>query len=321
MADRLAPLNALRTFEVAARHLSLTKAAEELHVTPAAVSQQIKALEAALGVVLFQRLPRGLALTAAARAGLPQLREGFNHLIEASQRMRNQGARETLTLRTAPSFAAKWLVPRLHRFAAAHPEIDMRLAASDQLIANDLVRSGLSAEQFQRLGIDMAITFSRGQHPGCEAHKLLTATAVPLCSPTLLKGKHPLRTPDDLRHHTLLHDDTDYADRPGWTDWLAEAGMSGVDAERGLHFNQVALALEAAIDGQGVVLSLEPLAAADIAAGRLVIPFGPSLELAQAYYLVYPQGNAEQPSVVALRDWVLQQASKAGSGSTVASES
>lgn len=312
MADRLAPLNALRTFEVAARHLSLTKAAEELHVTPAAVSQQIKALEAALGVVLFQRLPRGLALTAAARAGLPQLRDGFTQLGEATQRMRSQGARETLTLWTAPSFAAKWLVPRLHRFAATHPEIDMRLAASDQLIANDTIRSGLSAEQFQRHGIDMAITFSRGQHPGCAAIKLLAARAVPLCSPKLLKGKRALRTPNDLHHHTLLHDDTDYAERPGWADWLVAADVHGIDADRGLHFNQVALALEAAIDGQGVVLSLEPLAAADIAAGRLVIPFGPGMELAQAYYLVFPQGCAEQPSVVALRDWLVQQAGKTG---------
>ncbi len=308
MADRLPPLNALRTFEVAARHLSLTKAAQELHVTPAAVSQQIKSLESALEVVLFQRLPRGLALTAAAQAGLPQLRDGFNQLTEATQRMRAQSARATLTVWTPPSFAAKWLVPRLHRFAATHPEIDMRLAASDQLIGNDPVRSSLSSEQFQRLAIDMAIAFSRGQHPGCEAIKLLEVKAVPLCSPRLLKGKHPLRTPDDLVHHTLLHDDTDYEGRPDWASWLGSAGVTGVDAERGLHFNQVALALEAAIDGQGVVLSLEPLAAADIAAGRLVVPFGPRLDLTQAYYLVYPQANAAQPNLIALRDWLLCQA-------------
>ncbi|MDX1606289.1 MAG: transcriptional regulator GcvA [Candidatus Competibacterales bacterium] len=314
MSDRLPPLNALRAFEAAARHLSLARAAAELHVTPAAVSQQIRTLEETLGLRLFQRRPRGLVLTAAARAGLPRLREGFAGLTEGVKRIRQYAERRTLTVWMTPSFAAKWLVPRLHRFAGAHPEIDMRIAASSQLIAGGIDTIGLDADTFRIKGIDVAIAFGTGKHPGCQSRRLLEVSAVPLCSPKLLEGAHPLRRPEDLRHHVLLHDETVYAGRPSWADWLATAGVTGIDADRGRYFNQVALALDAAIEGQGVVLSLRPLAEPDLASGRLVLPFGPALKLEHAYYVVHPEEVDGEVRVAAFRDWLLSEAGARRSG-------
>lgn len=307
MPDRLPPLKALRAFDAAARHSNLRMAAEELHVTPAAISQQIKSLEDILGVMLFKRRPRGLELTEAGKSGLPKLREGLACLRESVLQMRAENTRETLTVWMAPSFAAKWLVPRLHRFIVAYPEVDIRIAANAQLITSDGSRTRIDADTFQFNMIDVAITFSRGQHPGCQSVKLLTTHAVPLCSPNLLDGKHPLNRPEALRYHTLLHDDTDYGDRPDWSNWLNRAGVKGVNAQRGPRFNQSALVLEAAADQQGVALTVDVLASADLASGRLVMPFGPQLPLSHSYYIVYPR-HAEHPERIArFRDWLLQE--------------
>ncbi|MDQ2696696.1 MAG: transcriptional regulator GcvA [Pseudomonadota bacterium] len=307
MSQRLPPLNALRAFEAAARHLSFSRAADELHVTPAAVSHQIKGLEEYLGVQLFRRLNRALQLTEAAQAGLPRLREGFSCLGDAVERICAHDRVGILTVCVTPSFAAKWLVPRLHRFAALHADIDMRISASMSQVEVSHVPGG-GPESFQRNGIDVAIRFGRGRYPGFRVDKIFAVTVVPMCSPALLHGDQPLRAPDDLRHHTLLHDDTPYEGRPGWEQWLKAAGVKGVDAGRGVHFNHTLLALEAAMDGQGVVLSLRNLAADDLARGRLVVPFDISLPLEYAYYLLCPETTAGQPKIVAFRDWLLAEA-------------
>ncbi len=310
MPNRLPPLNALRAFEATARHLSVTAAAAELGVTPAAVSQQIRTLEEQLGVKLFHRRKRGLLLTQAGQAGLDQLSQGFAHLGEAVTRMRGQRHLGGLTVWVPPSFAVKWLIPRLQDFNTAHQEIDVNLVANEHLIDDSHGHSEQLAGMLQHNDIDAAIVFGRGQYPGCRVDRLLEVRVVPLCSPALLQGEPALRRPEDLRQHTLLHDDTDYAGRPDWATWLAAANVHGVRIDGGLHFNHVSMALAAAIDGQGVVLSLLPLAERDIAAGRLVVPFDLSLALPQAYYLVCPQQTAERPSVKTFRTWLLAQANQ-----------
>ena len=310
MAEHL-PLNALKAFEAAARHLSFRKAAEELHVTPAAISQQIKMLEETLDTTLFHRLNRSLALTQAAQAGLPDLREGFVNLTQGVRKIRGQNGHSCLTVWMAPSFAAKWLVPRLHRFAVAHPDIDLRIAASGDLIDTATGHNSIPANSFRQQEVDIAIRFGKGHYPGCRVDKLLSAVAVPLCSPRLLEDpERPLHCPDDLRHHTLLHDDTPYEGRPDWASWLKAAGAHRVDAQRGIRFNHVSLALEAAVDGQGVVLSMQPLAAADVAAGRLVTPFDLSIPLEYAYYVISLQDTATEMRIAVFRDWLLTEAAQ-----------
>jgi LysR family glycine cleavage system transcriptional activator len=302
MTERLPPLNALKAFEAAARHASVRKAARELNVSPAAVSHQIRNLEATLGVQLFQRLNRALRLTPAGQAALPLLRDGFGRLAAAVQQLRAEERRPALRVWAPPSFAAKWLVPRLSRFAALHPDIDIRLAASPALIGGGAPTGASSG--FRPEGADLAIRFGEGDWEGGQVEKLMAVCALPLCSPRLLAGKRPLRRPDDLRHHTLLHDDTDYAGRPEWHAWLAAAGVAGIDAARGPRFNQAALAIDAAADGQGVALTLEPLARADLAVGRLAAPFDVRLGLRPAYYVVWPHGLAEAPMASLFRRWL-----------------
>jgi LysR family glycine cleavage system transcriptional activator len=309
MSDHLPPLNALRAFEVAARHLSFKKAARELHVTPAAISHQIKALENYLQVRLFRRLNRALQLTEEAQVCLPKLREGFDALAEAVEQVRAQIKRGSLTVSVAPSFAAKWLVPRLYRFAAAHPDIDMRVSASMELIDRQNPQP-IKLLHFRKGGIDVSIRFGRGSYPGFRVDKLLSVSIIPMCSPRLFQGRFPLREPSDLRHHTLLHDDTLYFDerRPDWRMWLEYAGVTGIDTSHGQHFSHAVLALEAAIEGQGVVLTLRNLAAADLAAGRLVTPFPLSIPLDFAYYVVCPESIADRPKIAAFREWLLEEA-------------
>ncbi len=302
------PFSALRVFESAARHLSFKRAAEELFITPAAVSQQIKTLEHQLGVKLFNRHSRGLSLTDEARAGLPGLSAGFEQLIEAVEQIRGAGGSASLTVWMAPSFAAKWLVPRLDRFYAAHPEIDLTVTASRNLIDTRAAASGIPAENFKRDNVDVAIRFGKGDYPGCRVAKLFSVTAIPLCSPRLLEGEHPLRCPEDLRYQTLLHDDTAYEGRPDWSTWLDAAGVDDVDAKHGIHFNHVNLALTAAAEGQGVVLSIDALASDDIAAGRLVMPFDIALPLEYAYYLITREDRTDHPQTAQFRDWIIAEA-------------
>lgn len=305
------PFSALRVFECAARHQSFKRAAQELFITPAAVSQQIKTLENQLGVKLFTRHSRGLSLTEEARDGLPALKEGFEKLTDSVQRIRGNGSSNSLTVWMAPSFAAKWLIPRLHRFYEAHPEIDLNISASRNLIDSNTDRNTIPAENFKRDNVDLAIRFGKGDYPGCRVDKLFAVTAIPLCSPRLLAGEHPLESPQDLRFHTLLHDDTRYEGRPDWKTWLDAAGVDEVDADHGVHFNHVNLALTAAIEGQGVVLSIKALAADDIAAGRLVIPFDIALPLEYAYYLITLDEVTDHERTAVFREWLLQEARRA----------
>lgn len=304
MAKPLPPLNALRAFEAAARHLSFRQAAEELHVTPAAISHQIKALESYLGIRLFHRLNKGLALTDPALAGLPSLKRGFSSLAEAAHLMLGDDGLPDLAVEAAPSFATKWLVPRLPRFAKQCPDIELRIAASLDLVDGSAASSDVRGH-FRDGEMDVAIRFGHGNYPGCRVDQLFDVTVVPLCSPALMVGEHSLSSAENLAHQTLLHDDTPYEDHPNWAAWLKAAGVSGVSTKRGLHFNQVSMALQAAIDGQGVVLSLDALAVDDVQAGRLIAPFSFHLPVNSAYYLISLRESANIARIEAFRDWLL----------------
>lgn len=304
MAEHL-PFNGLRAFEAAARHLSFKLAAEELFVTPAAISQQIKTLEETLGIELFHRYNQKIELTEAAIRGLPKLSEGFATLSEGVNLIRQPSESTSLTVWSSPSFAAKWLVPRLNTFRDLQPDIDLHISANRDLIDNGQAKKTIPAENFRRNHVDVAIRFGQGDYPGCRVDKLFQVSAIPLCSPALMNGEKPLQTPADLQHHTLLHDDTPYEGRPAWSDWLQQADVEGVDSTHGISFNSVSLALSAAIDGQGVVLTLQALAADDIAAGRLVTPFQLSLPMDHAYYLISLEEQAELPKIELFREWLL----------------
>ena len=214
---RLPPLNALRSYEAAARHLSFTRAAGELGVTPAAVSHQVKMLEDHLGVALFQRVNRQLVLTEAGGACLPGIRAAFEGLSTAIDSISVAGRSGVLTVSVAPSFASKWLLPRLERFKAIHPDIDVRVSASMQLV------------DFAGGEIDVAIRYGSGRYPGLASERLIDEAVIPVCSPKLLEGPNAPRTPADVRAHTLLHDDSpdDDASCPTWEMWLRAAGIEG----------------------------------------------------------------------------------------------
>jgi len=305
-------LNALRVFEAAARHRSFAQAAEELHVTPGAVSHQIAGLEDTLGVQLFRRDARGVALTPAAEACLPSLTSGFHALRESMRILQADRPAGALTITIAPAFASRWLMPRLSRFATAHPDIALQLSTGLGLI--DAVRSEASSSLGERsdhdASADFAIRFGHGVYAGCRSDRLFGVAITPVCSPLLMSGAHPLTRPDDLRHHLLLHDDAAYFDdrRSDWRVWLTAAGVSGVEATRGPRFSHSGLALDAAVDGLGVALGISLLAAHDVEAGRLVMPFPLALPSSFAYYLVYPEGSADRPQLAAFRTWLLDEA-------------
>lgn len=311
----LPSLNALRVFEAVARHLSFAQAAEELHVTPGAVSHQIAALENTLGVLLFKRDARAVSLSPAAEACLPTLALGFNALREAIRLLQADAPASALTVSVAPAFATRWLLPRLSRFAAAHPEIELQVSSGMGLI--DAVRPEASVSLGETsdhgASADLTIRFGRGVYPGCRSDKLFSVAVTPVCSPRLMTGAHPLNTPDDLRHHLLLHDDTAYFDdrRPDWKVWLEAAGVTGIDASRGPRFSHSGLALDAAADGLGVALGISLLVAHDVDAGRLVVPFAVQLPSSFAYYLVYPETATERAPLTAFRAWLLEEARRA----------
>ncbi len=312
MPRQLPPLNALRAFEATARNMSFSKAAEELNVTKAAISHQIRGLEDYLGFDLFERTNRSISLTEAAEKSLPKLREGFNNLSDAVHLMRAHEQVDNLNIWMAPSFASKWLIPRLHNFSSRFPEIDMRIMSDVKLM--DVKRGVDAVDQLTRShDVDIVIRFGSGRYPGYQVEKLFDVEAVPLCSPKLLESdKHPLKNPADLRHHTLLHDDTNYSGRPSWSNWLSHYGVTGVNAKRGLHFNHVLMAMEAAIDGQGVLLSMERLARLDLAENRLCIPFDMSLPLVHAYHVICPKSTSNQRAVKLFTAWLREEAAKEG---------
>ncbi len=296
MRRRLPSLNALKAFEASARQESFTQAANELCVTQGAVSQQVKALESELGVRLFRRERQRLIITEAGRTYLEVVRDAFDRLAAGTERLLQREQSGTLTITTSPNFAAKWLVHRLGRFSETHPGIDLRVSASVQHI------------DFAREDIDLAIRHGDGQWPGMHVIRLCTEELFPVCSPKLLKGRSALRLPRDVKHHTLLHTN----DTNNWENWLARVdarvGVGGVDAKRGIIFNQASMAIDAAVDGQGIALARTALASWDLISGRLVRPFRQAFDAPYAFWIVCPKSTAALPKISAFRDWLLTEA-------------
>lgn len=295
MPRRLPPLNALRAFEAAARHRSFTRAAEELHVTQAAISHQVKLLEDWLGRKLFERSGHALTLTVEGRQYLPDLTRALDALAAATARLSDTALAGPLRISILPSFAGKWLMPRLGRFRAAHPEIDLQISSSTELC------------DFSRGDVDLAIRSGLGRWPGLRADLISREWLAPLCSPALLAAGPPLSSPEGLRFHTLLHDQP--ADL--WLRWLEAAGIAGaaeVVTRRGPGFTDSGMVLQAAVGGHGIALGRLFLAADDIAAQRLVQPFAKTLPNDYSYWLVYPKAAAEKPRVAAFREWLMGEA-------------
>ena len=285
----------MRAFVVVARHLSFTAASSELHVTPAAVGHQIRQLEACFGRPLFERTGRQLSLTPAGEMLLPALNAAFEQMLGAISFFLNDD-RDPLSISVAPSFASKWLIPRLDRFRRLRPDLEIRLDASPTLT------------DFARGDVDCAIRYGAGDYPGLVVEKLLAEAVFPVASPSLRQGRHPLRKPEDLRHHVFLHDNSPDVDAscPDWTSWLQACGLD--ISPTGLHFNQSALVLEAAAAGQGVALAKSHLADGDLRSGRLFRPFGEAQKVELFYFFVAPRHKLRLPRVEAFREWLVKEA-------------
>ena len=295
--SRLPSLNGLRAFEAAARHLSFTKAAEELNVTQTAISHQIKRLEEELGLKLFARQNRSLALTADGRDYLPGIRAAFQDLRLATERLKRRENANVLTVSTITSFAAKWLMPRVSKFQQQHPSVDVRVTTSTEL------------PDFGSDGVDVGIRYGHGKWPGLRSDWLMAEELFPVCSPQLLKGEHPIRTPADLKHHTLLYSSHDMED--DWRLWLTAADVSlEILKQPVLQFDMIFMTVQAAIDGLGVAVGRTAFVESDLAAGRLVAPFDVTLPIDVGFYLVCPEQSADTPKISAFREWLLATAKR-----------
>jgi LysR family glycine cleavage system transcriptional activator len=296
---RLPGLGALRAFEAAARHLSFSSAASELAVTPAAVSRQVRTLEEQLGIQLFWRNSRTVRLTREGETLFAAASKALDTVADAVEQIGGAGGPRMLTVTATGSFAAKWLVPRLDRFRERHSGIDVRIDVSDRLV------------DFARSEAQVGIRFGRGVYPGLRADLLSEELVFPVCSPRLMVGEHPLNRLDDLRHHTLIHVPWQMQGEswPDWRMWLMAAGVKGIDPTRGIYLNEFTIAIQAAIDGQGLALGESSLVANDLAKGFLVQPFDLSLKGSShfAYYIVAPRATADRPLVKAFREWVLEE--------------
>jgi LysR family glycine cleavage system transcriptional activator len=294
-----APLNALRAFEAAARCLSFQDAAAQLFVTPAAVSHQVKRLEAYLGVELFRRGHRAVALTAEGQALAVSLGELFGKLDLALDRATAAGTAD-LRVSTMESFAAKWLAPRLHRFHRIRPDLRVR------------IETGNAHADFVRDGVDVAIRYGPGGYDGFAAERLLEAAVFPVCAPAVQDdAARPLATAHDLQQHTLLHDESAQGRPgvPGWSEWLDAAGATRVRANAGPVFASIYLAQEAAIAGHGLALGVAPLVAEDLRSGRLARPFELALDNAYAFWIVR-RPDAGNPAVDAFCEWLRDEAAR-----------
>lgn len=294
MQRPLPPLNALRAFEATARHLSFTLAAQELSVTPAALSHQIKGLEDFLGQRLFERRTRSIALTSAGQALYPGLHAAFLQIRQSVELIDRAPNDNVLVVSAPPGFTAKWLAPRLYRFLMANPQIDARISAS-QGLAN-----------FTTDGVDIAIRNSQSPNRGLWSKRLLGITLLPVASPRLV-SEHGLVDPHDLAKVPLIHDDMlgSLTGLPTWSDWLAAAGVEGINLARGLRFSSPDHALEAAVEGAGVLLAHGVLAHDDLKTGRLVAPFALKLPTERSFQLVCPASHEQRGKVRAFRDWIL----------------
>jgi LysR family glycine cleavage system transcriptional activator len=283
-------LAALRAFETAARTLSFTGAANELGQTQGAVSHQVSTLEARLGVKLFERQTRGLRLTEAGGRYLPLVRDSLERLRAAEDLVRLERP-SVLTVTVSPNFASKWLVPRLGGFSVTHPNLDLRISASLQHV------------DFNREDIDLAVRHGNGDWPELHVTRLCVEEMFPACSPSLLKAGAPIRTPADLAKHVLVHD----RNRKHWRDWLAAFGVESTKDERGPVFDQTALAIDAALAGQGIALARTALASLDLIVGRLVRPLREVVPAKFAYWIVCRKSAAETPKISQFRSWLIEQ--------------
>lgn len=293
MSKRLPPLNALRVFDSAARHLSFTKAAEELFVTQAAVSHQIKTLEEFLGLKLFRRRNRSLLLTEEGQSYYLDIKEIFSSINEATRKLLARSAKGALTVSLSPSFAIQWLVPRLSGFNQAYPGIDVRIQAVDReedKLADD---------------VDVAIFYGRGNWTGLRTDRLYAEYLIPVCAPSLLTGEKPLKTPSDLIYHTLLHDTS----RRDWQAYVRQLEIQNqINVQQGPIFSHSSMVIQAAVHGQGVALVNNVMARSEIESGRLVRPFPDVLVSKNAFYLVCQDSQAELGKIAAFRQWILSQA-------------
>lgn len=290
---RLPPLNALRVFEATSRLFSAKRAAEELHVTPAAVSHQIKLLESHLGFPLFKRLNRQLILTELGQRYAAILQNVFKQLVDETTKL-TRNLRSLLTISVEPAFAIYWLIPRLDQFKKLHPQIELRISANYEVI--DLKKSD----------IDIGIRWGSGQYAGLKTQLLFHNEIFPVCSPKLLK-KHSIRKPNDLQHQVLLHETAAIAlaDYPDWRDWVKETKADKVNPEVGLYFETGYLVIQAAIDGQGIALERAALVESAIKSGKLVRPFKHSLhETKNGYFLVYAENRQEDAKIQAFVKWM-----------------
>ncbi len=301
MLETFPGLRTLRAFDAAARHLSFSRAAAEMHVTPAAISHQIKELEEQLRVELFTRTSRSMKLTKAGEILFEASQDSLQTISRALNRMRRVTSHNQLRVTSAPSIAAKWLVPRLDRFLAAFPGADVRVDISAAPV------------DFARDDADVAIRFGLGKYPGLRADLLFQDRVFPVCSPHIITADKPLKEPHDLLKHPLIHLDWDAQQGspwPNWRMWMLAAGVKDFDSTAGMHFDHTALAIQAAINGQGVALGDSNLVADDLAAGRLIKPFELSLKAPGdfAYWVIAPEETAELPMIKAFRDWCLTEA-------------
>lgn len=285
------PLNALRAFEVAARHLSFTKAADELFVTQAAVSHQIKLLEEFLSTKLFLRKNRNLLLTEDGQAYYFDVKDIFQQINDATERLLTRGAKGSITVAMQPSFAAQWLVPRISQFSLAYPDIDVRIKAVDY------------DEGFLDESIDIAIYYGRGRWSGLHSEQLHKEYLTPVCSPMLFSSSKPLENLTDLSKHILLHDSS----RENWKRWLKKFDINNVNVNQGPMFSHSMLVLQAAALGQGIALANTMLAKPEIDSGRLICPFAERVESKDGFYIVSEMAQFEQEKITLFREWLLSQ--------------
>ena len=294
MQRRLPPLTSLRAFEAAGRHLSFTAAAAELGVTQAAISHQVKALEAYLGNPLFVRLPRKLELTPAAATLLPVLQDSFDAIRRTVDELMRDEEQASITVAVAPSFAARWLSPRLDDFMRRYPQFELDLKHSNGPV------------DFATQAIDVAVTYGRGDWPGVVCERILEIDFFPVCAPAYLQGSDALTEPDKLGRHTLLHD----SDRRNWKAWLTLAGAGGVDGSRGPVVDDTNVLIKAAVDGIGIALGSMHFVRDHLEDGRLVRPFETTLTSEFAYYVVCPNAQLKRPKVHAFWSWLVAQAER-----------
>jgi LysR family glycine cleavage system transcriptional activator len=291
MPRRLPSLNAVKAFEAAARSKSFTRAAEELFVTPGAVSQQVKALETDLGLKLFNRERQRLVLTEAGREYLAVVRDALDQIALGTERLTQRQRSGVLTVSVSPDFAAKWFVSRLGRFAESHPEIDLRVAASDQHV------------DFAREDVDLAVRHGDGRWPDLEVERLCAEQLFPVCSPKLARGRKRIMSASDLLKFPLLR----LGDWTNWGRWFEAAGVA-TEAMPGPVLNRASMLIDAAIDGQGIALARTTLAALDLIHGRLVRPVDLSLGMPNSYWIVSPKAIARTPKIAMFRRWLLAEA-------------